>query len=309
MRIRREGLNQISCELYENDILYLNGNFNEIKNSDNAGPELERISYFVMNVLGAHINPMAFLFGGEVVEKISLKDKSIFMEFNILNIGFEAIDFPENFDGEFDINKCVREMENGSSYVCDTEEQQNEYEDGIFVSIVFENINDVIAYARNIQKISDRPYSSLYLYRNQYYLTCDFDNMDGSIIDKYDYGSTDFKAKVIIEDEQIAYIEEHGKQIIKENALEILYEISEREKNMKKEDKVRMISGSVKDALTKYDTENVDIVRNEESGNVDIVYHSSNNSFPIVKDVCDAEGMRESDIKKVADFYNIGYCW
>ena len=78
---------------------------------------------------------------------------------------------------------------------------------------------------------------------------------------------------------------------------------------MNKNEKIKMIENAVENALLKYDTENVDIVKDEESDTVDIVYHSRYNSFSIISNVCAADGLSETDIDKIADCYSIGYCW
>ena len=78
---------------------------------------------------------------------------------------------------------------------------------------------------------------------------------------------------------------------------------------MNKNEKIKMIENAVENALSKYDTENVDIVKNEENGVVDIIYHSRHNSFSIVSNVCMVDGLSETDIDKIADYYDIGYCW
>lgn len=78
---------------------------------------------------------------------------------------------------------------------------------------------------------------------------------------------------------------------------------------MNKNEKINKIKDAVKVALSKYDIENVDIVKNEENGIIDIMYHSRHNSFPIVDNVCSSDNLLESDIGKIADCYDIGYCW
>ena len=78
---------------------------------------------------------------------------------------------------------------------------------------------------------------------------------------------------------------------------------------MCKNEKIKMIQSAVRGALMQYDVDNVDIVRNEVSGMVDIMYHSRHNSFAIASDVCESDGLSESDINSVAERYDIGYCW
>ena len=78
---------------------------------------------------------------------------------------------------------------------------------------------------------------------------------------------------------------------------------------MSKTEKIVNIKNAVKEALMQYDAENVDIMRNYETGCIDIVYHSRHNSFGIVDNVCSFEGLSECDIDNIADCYSIGYCW
>lgn len=78
---------------------------------------------------------------------------------------------------------------------------------------------------------------------------------------------------------------------------------------MSKNEKIQMIQNAVESALLQYDAENVDIVKDEVNGMVDIVYHSKHNSFAIVSDVCESDGLSVSDIDNVAERYDIGYCW
>lgn len=82
----------------------------------------------------------------------------------------------------------------------------------------------------------------------------------------------------------------------------------ERKNNMSKNGKIEIIKSAVEDALAKYDTENVDIVQNED-GFIDIIYHSRHNSFCIEGNVCTVDGLSEADIDNIAEWYDIGYCW
>ena len=74
-------------------------------------------------------------------------------------------------------------------------------------------------------------------------------------------------------------------------------------------EKLKKIEEAIKQALKQYSKENVDIVADEESGMIYIMYHSGHNSFPIISDVCSLDGLSVSDIDKMADYYDIGYCW
>ena len=78
-------------------------------------------------------------------------------------------------------------------------------------------------------------------------------------------------------------------------------------RTMTVKEKIKHIEDAVKNALLKYDIENVDIMK--INGAVDIIYHSRHNSFSIISNVCTSNGLSESDIDKIANYYDIGYCW
>lgn len=62
-------------------------------------------------------------------------------------------------------------------------------------------------------------------------------------------------------------------------------------------------------ALGQYDSDNVDAVRNEETGKVDIIYHSDNNSFAIEAGVADVEDLDLKALAKALDEIGVGHCW
>jgi hypothetical protein len=78
--------------------------------------------------------------------------------------------------------------------------------------------------------------------------------------------------------------------------------------------KLEKIRKAVEKALVEFSPNHVDIILEdgedeEQEAFISIMYHSRHNSFPIVNYVCDAEGLTERDIEKIADEYNIGWVW
>lgn len=69
-----------------------------------------------------------------------------------------------------------------------------------------------------------------------------------------------------------------------------------------------ILKKAVEDALKKYDSKNLDLIIDDESGNVDIIYHSINNSFCVKRDICKDSKLSEADIIHIADNYDLGYC-
>lgn len=76
---------------------------------------------------------------------------------------------------------------------------------------------------------------------------------------------------------------------------------------MEKNEKIQKIKEAIELALSKYNTSEVDIVKDIEY--IDIMYHSRHNSFPIVSNVCLCGDLTEKDISEIADTYDIGYVW
>lgn len=71
---------------------------------------------------------------------------------------------------------------------------------------------------------------------------------------------------------------------------------------------VKSIVKQVLNALNKYDEENVSVDEDEETGNISIMFTSSNNSFPIAKDVCNVKDINVSELVKELDNRGIGHC-
>ena len=62
-------------------------------------------------------------------------------------------------------------------------------------------------------------------------------------------------------------------------------------------------------ALGRYDSDSVDAVPNEETGKVDIIYHSDTNSFTIEAGVADVDDLDLNALAEALDEIGVGYCW
>lgn len=62
-------------------------------------------------------------------------------------------------------------------------------------------------------------------------------------------------------------------------------------------------------ALNKYSSDYVDVIYNEMSGNLDVMYCSNNNSFPVFEDVVDADTVGKHEVAKMCDDYYVGLVW
>ena len=72
---------------------------------------------------------------------------------------------------------------------------------------------------------------------------------------------------------------------------------------------IKLVIEAVKKALDKYDSGNVDVVLNEESNMLDVVYHSKHNSFDIVSDVVSANDIDLRQLELALEEYDVGYVW
>ena len=74
-------------------------------------------------------------------------------------------------------------------------------------------------------------------------------------------------------------------------------------------DMVDKIVKHVNKVLEKYSEEHVDVVLNEETGCLYVMYHSNNNSFPITKDICKKEHVNLEKLAAALDELCVGHCW
>lgn len=76
--------------------------------------------------------------------------------------------------------------------------------------------------------------------------------------------------------------------------------------------KIKEIMNAVSDAVARYPSDNVDVVENELTGMMEVIYHSSRNSFTIHDDICRRLDLSDKDMDtlvKKLDTYNVGHCW
>lgn len=69
------------------------------------------------------------------------------------------------------------------------------------------------------------------------------------------------------------------------------------------------ILDAVSRALRKYPAENVDVVGNEETGKMDVNFHSRNNSFAIESGVAMTDNIDKKALARELDSVGVGHCW
>lgn len=68
------------------------------------------------------------------------------------------------------------------------------------------------------------------------------------------------------------------------------------------------LSRHIETALDRYSCDDIDMVRNEITNKLELMYHSDNNSFVVVENICDADDVNVHLIQDVCNKYHIGYC-
>jgi hypothetical protein len=69
------------------------------------------------------------------------------------------------------------------------------------------------------------------------------------------------------------------------------------------------IVSMVEEELNEYSSDNVDVVLNEETGKLDIMYHSDNNSFLIRATDIDADKVDLGILEEGLDEFSVGHVW
>lgn len=69
------------------------------------------------------------------------------------------------------------------------------------------------------------------------------------------------------------------------------------------------IVSMVEEELNEYSSDNVDVVLNEETGKLDIMYHSDNNSFLIRATDIDADKVDLKILEEGLDEFSVGHVW
>ena len=73
--------------------------------------------------------------------------------------------------------------------------------------------------------------------------------------------------------------------------------------------KTIQVIAAVDKALAKYDAEHIDVVINEETEQIDIMYCSNNNSFPIEPGVAKRDDVDFKVLEERLDARNVGHVW
>lgn len=79
---------------------------------------------------------------------------------------------------------------------------------------------------------------------------------------------------------------------------------------MKREKALLHVIEAIERALYIYDYNNVDVVRDDETNMLDVIYHSRHNSFPIEQGIASFDDFDDIiELEFALDNYEVGYVW
>lgn len=69
------------------------------------------------------------------------------------------------------------------------------------------------------------------------------------------------------------------------------------------------IESEVRTAILKYGCEHIDVLRNEETGRLFVMYHSKNNSFPVSNREYSVSDAELTELVEILDGLEVGHDW
>ncbi len=94
----------------------------------------------------------------------------------------------------------------------------------VIVTLVFPELDTLIQFAKRIV-LEAYPPSKLYKYKNQYMLILDMSDMPETEVKTLSNLTDEYATDILVGAERKAFIEEHGKMILEENAIESLRQL------------------------------------------------------------------------------------
>lgn len=232
MRLKRVGLNTMSCVITKSDMIELDYEPNNIL-CGQMSEEMAELANMVIGVLSDHLAPVMLPLGLPMEVRAMMHIDDIEFEISVPFLPFEVFDFDEDYDEEIDLEECIDDYEEevDSTEEVDNISELNESEnkgqrydakdEEITVMFKFQTLSDASEYSRMCQSIKEKPSTSLYK-MDGYWMMCNFNNIDEKIIKQYLYILTEWKGSVNENKCKAAYIKEHGTQILKSKVLETL---------------------------------------------------------------------------------------
>lgn len=206
MEIERIGDNKIRCALTENEIQEMGFDIDDIIGNSETTQKFMRV---VLSLV-------------EEQENISMEDVSPMVKAELLQDHSMAITF--GGDSDLSFKSLMDTMNHLMSQVDGEKAEQPTVSADMICALRFSNMEALIALSKVC--FPDRmPKSSLYKLEDDYYLVLDFTGFDKSQMRPFAFGAVEYDEGHYSDSAQIAYIKEHGKNIIRNEALQMLIQL------------------------------------------------------------------------------------
>lgn len=121
---------------------------------------------------------------------------------------------------KWDEMKAIKDNEKES----EKEEVENANILKIIALFAFEHLDTLMRYAKHV-KMEPMPYNQLYKYEDIYFLMVDMTDCEEEDVKRLSVLTDEYATDIFVGAEKRAYIYEHGKEILKERAIEQLREV------------------------------------------------------------------------------------
>lgn len=252
MEIERLGENKIRCALSEEEIREMGYNIDEIIGNTEVTQEFMRAVVELVeeqgNISMQNISPvvkaellqdhsMAITFGGDsemsfknlvdtvgqLMNQLAPEKLSEFRQMNKEEKQSAIDDFLEKYKAKHsqDAKKTETEDANG------TEQKENNeiFETSVPFSLEFSSLDEVLRLIRLAPFTEKVPASSFYKFRQKYYLVMDLIHFSREELRPFAFTIVEYNSCRYAEPGQIAFIKEHGKCIVENEALQTLMQL------------------------------------------------------------------------------------
>lgn len=240
MRVRRLGFNTMVYTISEDEIPYLGLNGVKIADIVQNEQRLQLVASAVMERLVIHVIPEMALVSMPLhvrAHQSGVAEIELFMQFvNPQEVLDYAVDYDEEIDLSIDdsprgsvrfSNPTMEETFNanlfGEQQTCRGECDEEVCDESELLILVFKTLDAVMNYAKTTSFIPETPMATLYKHKEQYYLVCDFINIaDFMNVVRYEYTAVEHDCIPKHDMTTKVLLEEHGKCIIKNDAINVL---------------------------------------------------------------------------------------
>ena len=218
MKFSRIGKHTIRCVISEEEITDLGYTLEEIMSNG------ERTQEFMNEIfdLAEQRFETKFELGVKTVRADFLADHTLSLTFS-------------EHPGSEDMMEHLKDIVNGLlnsipqqkwNEISEAKKKQQEDQDvaRVFVLLVFENMDTILRFARQVP-FKECPPNALYKLNDVYYLIMDLSNQLESDVRKLSAVTDEYVSNLLVGVERKAFVEEHGEVILKEAAIEQLREL------------------------------------------------------------------------------------